>query len=59
MRRNCYKLFKNKYPDSWQMILEYHEEATVLMGAPQTVAMQAQEFHKFGKKVSAMVHPLL
>ncbi|KAG1818703.1 uncharacterized protein BJ212DRAFT_1479689 [Suillus subaureus] len=55
MHHNCYELFKNEYPDSWQTILEYHEEATVLMGAPQTVAMQAQEFHKFGKKVSAMM----
>ncbi|KAG1873012.1 hypothetical protein DFJ58DRAFT_651748 [Suillus subalutaceus] len=59
VRRNCYELFKHEYPDSWQTILEYHEEATVLMGAPQTVAMRAQEFHKFGKKVSAMVRPLL
>ncbi|KIK47789.1 hypothetical protein CY34DRAFT_73320 [Suillus luteus UH-Slu-Lm8-n1] len=55
VRRNCYELFKKEYPDSWQTILEYHEEATVLMGAPQTVAMRAQEFHKFGKKVSAMM----
>ncbi|KAG1740562.1 hypothetical protein EDD22DRAFT_786829, partial [Suillus occidentalis] len=59
VRHNCYELFKKKYPDSWQTILEYHEEATVLMGAPQTVAMWAQEFHKFGKKVSAMVCPVL
>ncbi|KAG1873169.1 hypothetical protein F4604DRAFT_1681218 [Suillus subluteus] len=44
-----------EYPDSWQTILKYHEEAMVLMGAPQTVAMQAQEFHKFGNKVSAMM----
>ncbi|KAG1855715.1 hypothetical protein DFJ58DRAFT_646999, partial [Suillus subalutaceus] len=46
VRRNCYELFKKEYPDSWQTILEYHEEAAMLMGAPQTVAMRAQEFHK-------------
>ncbi|KAG1758023.1 hypothetical protein EDB19DRAFT_2034058 [Suillus lakei] len=55
VRRNCYKLFKKEYPDSWQSVLEYHEEATMLLGAPQTVAMRAQEFHKFGKKISAMM----
>jgi hypothetical protein len=59
VRGNCYELFKNEYLDSWQTILKYHEEAMVLMGVPQTVAMRAQEFHKFGKKVSAMVCPLL
>ncbi|KAG1745895.1 uncharacterized protein EDB91DRAFT_1246034 [Suillus paluster] len=55
VRCNCYEQFKKEYLDSWQTILEYHEEATILMGVPQTVAMRAQEFHKFGKKVSAMM----
>ncbi|KAG1873808.1 hypothetical protein F4604DRAFT_1509680, partial [Suillus subluteus] len=46
VRRNCYEQFKKEYLDTWQTILEYHEEATLLMGAPQTVAMRAHEFHK-------------
>ncbi|KAG0694724.1 hypothetical protein DFH29DRAFT_815014 [Suillus ampliporus] len=58
-RRNCYELFKKEYPDSWQTVLEYHEEATMLLGVLQTVAMWAQEFNKLGKKISAMVCQIL
>ncbi|OAX31064.1 hypothetical protein K503DRAFT_661816, partial [Rhizopogon vinicolor AM-OR11-026] len=46
VRRNCYELFKMSFPDTWQDILELHEEAAMLLGVPQTVAMRGQEFQK-------------
>ncbi|KAG1775774.1 hypothetical protein EV702DRAFT_947747, partial [Suillus placidus] len=39
------------YPDTWQTILEYHGQSIILSGVPQTVAMRAQEFQKFCKKI--------
>ncbi|KAG1794596.1 uncharacterized protein HD556DRAFT_1236485, partial [Suillus plorans] len=55
VRRNCYELFKAAYPDTWQTILEYHGQSVLLSGVPQTVAMRAQEFQKFFKKIVAVV----
>ncbi|KAG2137007.1 hypothetical protein DEU56DRAFT_713698, partial [Suillus clintonianus] len=51
VRRNCYELFKAAYPDTWQTILEYHGQSVILSGVPQTIAMRAQEFQKFCKKI--------
>ncbi|KAG1893316.1 uncharacterized protein F5891DRAFT_963169 [Suillus fuscotomentosus] len=55
VRRNCYELFKAAYLDTWQTILEYHGQSVLLSGVPQTVAMCAQEFQKFFKKIVAVV----
>lgn len=55
LRLKCYDAFKEAFPDTWQNILELHEEAALFLGVPQTVAARAQEFHKFGKRLSAMV----
>ncbi|KAG1719294.1 hypothetical protein EDD22DRAFT_963314, partial [Suillus occidentalis] len=55
LRLKCYDAFKEAFPDTWQNILELHEEAALFLGVPQTVAARAQEFHKFGKRLSAMM----
>ncbi|KAG1719974.1 hypothetical protein EDD22DRAFT_766442, partial [Suillus occidentalis] len=46
LRLKCYDAFKEAFPDTWQNILELHEEAALFLGVPQTVAARAQEFHK-------------
>ncbi|KAG1875854.1 hypothetical protein F4604DRAFT_1532960, partial [Suillus subluteus] len=55
VRRNCYELFKAAYPDTWQTILEYHGQSVMLSGVPQTIAMRAQEFQKYCRKIIAVM----
>ncbi|KAG2357451.1 hypothetical protein BDR07DRAFT_1490721 [Suillus spraguei] len=55
VRCNCYELFKAAFPDTWQSILQLHEQSMMLLGIPQTVAMWGQEFQKFCTKISGLM----
>ncbi|KIJ57917.1 hypothetical protein HYDPIDRAFT_57212, partial [Hydnomerulius pinastri MD-312] len=48
----CYRLFQQDYPDTWQEILTIYEEAEVLGDMDKTVAQRQQLFQKITKKFS-------
>ncbi|KAG1879477.1 hypothetical protein C8R48DRAFT_571805, partial [Suillus tomentosus] len=46
VRKECYAKFKEQYPDTYQDILDMHDEISLLSGLPQTVGQRAQAFQR-------------
>lgn len=55
MRKDCYAKFKEQYPDTFQDILDMHDEISSLGGVPQTVSQRAQAFQRLQKRVTNIV----
>lgn len=51
----CYKLFREQYPDTWREILATWREAEALGEANKTVAQRSQLFFKTAKKLEQQV----
>ncbi|KAG2157709.1 uncharacterized protein EDB93DRAFT_1246765 [Suillus bovinus] len=51
VHKQCYKSFKDTYPDSYQDLLLMHEEASLLGSTPQTIAQHGQGFQKHYRRV--------
>jgi len=54
VRKQCYKLFKQEYPETWQIILTKFEESTHYTEAGKTVGQQQQMFHKSAKSYTQL-----
>ncbi|KAG2129944.1 hypothetical protein DEU56DRAFT_690070, partial [Suillus clintonianus] len=46
VRKECYVKFKEQFPDTYQDILDTHDEMASLGGLPQTVSQRAQAFQR-------------
>ncbi|KAG1902465.1 uncharacterized protein F5891DRAFT_1186586 [Suillus fuscotomentosus] len=54
--KECYTKFKEQYPDTYQDILDMHDEISLLSGLPQTVGQCAQAFQWFQKRVTDILY---
>ncbi|KAG1843343.1 hypothetical protein DFJ58DRAFT_731632 [Suillus subalutaceus] len=52
VRKDCYTKFKDQYPNTFQDILNMHDEISSLGGVPQTVSRCAQAFQRLQKRVT-------
>lgn len=51
----CYKLFREKYPETYQEILLTWQEAEALGDVDKTIAQHSQLFFKTAKKLEQQV----
>ncbi|KIK42190.1 hypothetical protein CY34DRAFT_46605, partial [Suillus luteus UH-Slu-Lm8-n1] len=51
-RKECYAKFKEQFPDTYQDILDTHDELTSLDGLPQTIGQRVQAFQGFHRRVT-------
>ncbi|KAG1859751.1 hypothetical protein F4604DRAFT_1930477 [Suillus subluteus] len=51
-QKECYAKFKEQFPDTYQDILDTHEELASLGALPQTIGQRRQAFQRFHRRVT-------